>query len=307
MIEKARPLILGHRGVVNLHQENTLAGFRRARELGIDGVELDVQLTKDGKVVVFHDDTTERLTGVQGRIKEMTWDEVSKLRVQRELYMGVDPDGSAVIMRYAQEERIPLLAEVLAELGSAIAINIELKPAKPSWSERKLGRAAARVIRDAQAEDTVIVTSFDFFKLRDLEAEHAPIHSGFAYDDDTVNYLPTWLRDFPELPSELAARDEINSNPETLVNAILEANTVGRWIGSSVVAAEHTLLDSNTIERFRERGMAFGSYTIFPLEMTGVRRRFSDEEHVERLRWLCERGGDWVETDDPERAMTLTQ
>ena len=53
------PLVLGHRGVPEEHQENTMAGFKRAIALGIDGVELDVFLTKDNKLVVFHDLDTE--------------------------------------------------------------------------------------------------------------------------------------------------------------------------------------------------------------------------------------------------------
>lgn len=59
------PLVLGHRGVPKLHQENSLSSFRKAVELGIDGVEFDVFKTKDDQLVVFHDEETERLTGVK--------------------------------------------------------------------------------------------------------------------------------------------------------------------------------------------------------------------------------------------------
>ncbi|MEL7053628.1 MAG: glycerophosphodiester phosphodiesterase family protein, partial [Cyanobacteria bacterium J06588_5] len=62
--EPTLPVILGHRGMPEEHQENTMAGFKRAVELGLDGVELDVFLTKDNKLIVFHDLDTERLTGV---------------------------------------------------------------------------------------------------------------------------------------------------------------------------------------------------------------------------------------------------
>ncbi|GAJ07659.1 unnamed protein product, partial [marine sediment metagenome] len=49
------PLIVGHRGAKGIAPENSLSGFKKAAELGIDGVELDVHLTKDGKLIVFHD------------------------------------------------------------------------------------------------------------------------------------------------------------------------------------------------------------------------------------------------------------
>ena len=305
LVAKTRPLILGHRGAPLLHQENTMAGFRRALDLGADGVELDVMVTKDGEVVVFHDDDVERLTGAKGLLAELTWDEVSKLRVQRRLYMGKDESGGGVVMEYEREERIPLLAEVLDELAGKMAINVELKPAIPSWDQRKAGAAVARVIREAKAESSLIVTSFDFFKLRELEREHSKIHSGFVYDDDTVNYLPSWLAKVPEVGSELGERDDENRNAESVVNALLEANAVGRWIGSSVVAAEFTLFDSDTVSKFKARGMATGTYTVFPIEMTGVRHRLSADEQAERLRRIASAGADWVETDDPLRAMEL--
>ncbi|HFE44104.1 MAG TPA: glycerophosphodiester phosphodiesterase family protein, partial [Nannocystis exedens] len=303
--KKKRPLVLGHRGVPLLHQENTMAGFRRCLDLGVDGIELDVMMTKDGQIVVFHDDTVDRLTGAQGCILDMTWDQVSKLRVRRQLVMGKDGKGGDVVMTYEQEERIPLLAEVLDEFAGKLAINVELKPAVPSWRQRRCGAAAAAVIREAGAETSLIVTSFDFFKLRALEAEHSVIHSGFAYDDDTVNYLPSWLAKIPEIGSEIGRRDDLNRNAETVVNALLEANVVGRWIGSSVVAGEHTLIEADTIEKFHDRDMAIGSYTFFPIEMTGVRHELSDEQQLGRLRTIAAAGVDWIETDDPVRVMEL--
>ncbi|MCA9638531.1 MAG: hypothetical protein KC420_21025 [Myxococcales bacterium] len=308
MVKKARPLVLGHRGVPLLHQENTLAAFHRARELGVDGVELDVRCTRDGEVVVFHDDETTRLTGVAGRIEDMTWDQVSRLRIQRDLFMGKAADGSDVVLRYEREERIPLLAEVLDELAGALAINVELKPATPNWRERHVGTRTARVIRDAAVLDSVIVTSFDFFKLHALEKEHSPIHSGFAYDDDFALVLPRWISRLPDLETQVTEIAEGESrNREALVNRLFEANRIGRWIGASVVAGEHTLIEPDSIGRFKARGTAVGTFTFFPLEMTGVRHHLSDEAQVSRLRELHEQGVDWIETDDPVRAIELLE
>jgi len=66
------PLIIGHRGVKGIAPENSLSGFKKAVELGIDGVELDVHLTKDGKLVVI------RLTGIKIPIKQLTFEELKK-------------------------------------------------------------------------------------------------------------------------------------------------------------------------------------------------------------------------------------
>lgn len=130
-IRRNRPIVLGHRGVPTLHQENTISGFRRALELGLDGVEFDVYLTEDDKCVIFHDEDTERLTGVKGNITDMTWDEISKLRISRRIDMG-----GGKIVEYEKEERIPLLEEVLDEFGGKFLMDVEMKAYAPKWSRR---------------------------------------------------------------------------------------------------------------------------------------------------------------------------
>ena len=88
--------------------ENSLASFRLAAKEGY-GIELDVQLSKDGKVVVFHDDTLDRVCGVHARVDDLTWDELSKLRLCE------------------TEEGIPLFSEVLSSIAGCEALIVELK------------------------------------------------------------------------------------------------------------------------------------------------------------------------------------
>src|SRR5690242_5630502 len=126
LLGKRRPIVVGHRGVPALHQENTLAGIRRAISLGIPAVELDVQLTRDRRVVALHDHHLRRLTGDSRRIFELTWDQASRLRIRREVPMGIDVHGAQVVTRYQDEQPIPLLEELLAE-DTRLAFNIELK------------------------------------------------------------------------------------------------------------------------------------------------------------------------------------
>lgn len=80
----ARPLVLGHRGAPREHPENTLAGFRRAREHGADGVELDVQPSADGAPVVIHDATLERTTDGAGRVDSLPWERIAAARAGAE-------------------------------------------------------------------------------------------------------------------------------------------------------------------------------------------------------------------------------
>jgi glycerophosphoryl diester phosphodiesterase len=106
---KDRPLVTGHRGVPLLAQENTIAGLRRAVELGIPAVEIDVMVTRDEQVVLFHDDDCERLTGQPGQLIERTWDELSRMRIKRRLFMGRTIEGEERWIDYPAEERIAAL------------------------------------------------------------------------------------------------------------------------------------------------------------------------------------------------------
>jgi glycerophosphoryl diester phosphodiesterase len=75
------PLIIGHRGVKGIAPENSLSGFKKAIELGIDGVELDVHLTKDGKLVVIHDMDLKRLTGLKISAKQLIFKELKEYNI----------------------------------------------------------------------------------------------------------------------------------------------------------------------------------------------------------------------------------
>jgi glycerophosphoryl diester phosphodiesterase len=131
----ATPLVIAHRGASAEKPENTLAAFHRALALGVAGLELDVQVTRDGVPVVFHDATLRRLTGVPGRPATLTWRELKKLRVH-----GTEP--------------IPRLAAVLALVRHRAVVQIELK--------RGVKVAPViRAIRRARAAGWVILASFE--------------------------------------------------------------------------------------------------------------------------------------------------
>jgi len=287
-------MVVGHRGVPMLHQENTLAGFRRAVSLGIPAIELDVRLTADRKAIVLHDHTLRRLTGSSYDVDNLTWDQISKLRIRRDLPMGVDVNGAQVVMRYEQEERIPLLAEVLAEVASSVAINVELKLDMPAWWQIEVAAVTAKVISDARVTDRVIVTSFDPRKLRAI-ARHLPdVSHGFCFDDTMLNFASPLLSRLPAM-----------WNPQATLMRILETNLFGRLLGTRLVGAEHTLVGRETVGRLHKAGVAIGTHTLFPLGSMGnkqIARSAVTEEEVDRL---VELGVDWIESDDPERLQKL--
>ena len=73
-----------HRGFKGQYPENTLLAFEKAIEIGCDGTEFDVQLTKDGQVVIIHDETLDRTTDGKGAVKDFTYEEISKLNASNQ-------------------------------------------------------------------------------------------------------------------------------------------------------------------------------------------------------------------------------
>src|SRR5512136_1224893 len=113
LIPHDRPLNIGHRGASAAAPQNTLAAFRKAMELGADGVELDVQLSADGAVVVIHDFTVDKATDGTGRVAAKTLAELKALDA-----------GSRFSPQFAGE-RIPTLAEVFEAIDGKLLVNVE--------------------------------------------------------------------------------------------------------------------------------------------------------------------------------------
>lgn len=142
-----RPAVIAHRGASAHAPENTLPAFLLAVEQGAHAIELDAKLTRDGHVVVIHDQTVYRTTGETGKVREMT------LAALRRLDAGSHFD---VAFRY---ERIPTLEEVLTVLGHRTFINIELTNyASPTDA---LPEKAAELVARFGLADRVFFSSFN--------------------------------------------------------------------------------------------------------------------------------------------------
>ena len=151
-----RPVVLAHRGASRDAPENTLAAFVLAHAQGADGVELDVQLCASGEVVCFHDTSLGRITGRPGLLAE------APLSLLRSL-----DAGASKAPRFAGE-RIPLLAEVLAQTPRELLLNIELKCEQ--LDDRGLVASVVSLVRDARAAERVLLSSFNPLCLRAARA-----------------------------------------------------------------------------------------------------------------------------------------
>lgn len=149
-------LVIAHRGASDIAPENTLAAFRAAYELGADGFETDVQLTRDRKMVIHHNYTVDARSNGSGRVCDKTEEELRRLDF-----------GSWKGPAFAGE-RIPTLAECLEMAKRFSMVNIELKA--PVDRTVPYVEPVARAIRAAGLEDRVRISSFDHTLLREMKS-----------------------------------------------------------------------------------------------------------------------------------------
>lgn len=141
-----------HRGFSGKYPENTMIAFKKAIEEGVDGIELDVQLTKDGEVVIIHDENVKRTTGADGLIMDYTLEEISKL------------DASYIYTGKYGINKIPTLREYLEFVKDKdIVTNIELKTGVFEYIgiEEKVWD----MIQEYKLEEKVIISSFNHFSI----------------------------------------------------------------------------------------------------------------------------------------------
>ena len=143
------PRIFAHRGASTRAPENTLEAFRAAVEEGAGGLELDVRLTRDGRVVVLHDETVDRTTDGAGAVGRMTLSELRGL----DAGYHFTPDGGRTHPFRGRGVRVPTLAEVLREFPG-VRVNIDIKQRHPPAAENVL-----RALTEAGAEERVLVVS----------------------------------------------------------------------------------------------------------------------------------------------------
>jgi glycerophosphoryl diester phosphodiesterase len=177
---RSAPLVIAHRGASAVAPENTLAAFRLAAEQGADAVELDVDLTRDGQLVVMHDATIDRTTDGHGRVTDLAWDEIQ--RVDAGAWKGAAFTG----------ECVPSLEEVLAAVGQRLLINIEIKDR--SLRGQGVEVKVADLIKRFDLLERVIVSSFNPFALRRMKHVEPRTACGLLYAPDLSLVLRrAWL------------------------------------------------------------------------------------------------------------------
>jgi len=148
--ESRSPIRIGHRGAAGYCPENTFASFHKALDLGVDFLEMDVQMTKDGELVVIHDSTVNRTTNGKGKVKDFTLKEIQSL----DAGSWFDPQFGG--------EKVPSLGDFLDEFSSKTGILLEIKNPSlyPGIEEKIANELLKRGLTRSEGKQ-VIVQSFD--------------------------------------------------------------------------------------------------------------------------------------------------
>jgi glycerophosphoryl diester phosphodiesterase len=174
--DKNRPFIFAHRGACRVAPENTLPAFQAAIELGADGIELDVQYSSDGKLVVMHNPTLEKTTNGSGRVTAHTFEELRAL------------DAGIHFAPAFAGTPIPTLDEVLELAHNKLLLNIELKSLESPTVN--LGVDVAARVRAHGMADQVVISSFNPLALRRTKKAGPEIECALLTAPD----LPGWMR-----------------------------------------------------------------------------------------------------------------
>lgn len=165
--------IFAHRGASAYAPENTVEAFALAMEQGADGIELDVQMTKDGQVVVIHDETIDRVSDGTGAVRDYTLEELKKFHFSNH-------------MENYENAVIPTLKEVLDLIkSSSMLLNIELKTGiywYPNLEEKTM-----ELVKEAGMEDRVIYSSFNHYSIKKILELNPHAECAFLYSDVILN------------------------------------------------------------------------------------------------------------------------
>jgi len=159
----ARPLVFAHRGGAALAPENTLAAFENGVALGADGIELDVRASRDGRVVVHHDETLDRTTSLRGPVNAHTADELARAGV-------------------------PEFSQVLHACRD-VRVIVEIKVNEPAF-----GREVVEELRRAQAIERTCVGGFGRAVLQAVRAEMPSLATSAAQEEVRLALYRSWLR-----------------------------------------------------------------------------------------------------------------
>lgn len=226
---KEKTLSIAHRGGAAIRPENTMSAFENAMKMGVDYIELDVHLSKDGVPVVIHDSGLERTTDGTGKVEDKTLEELKKL------------DCGKWFSEKFREEKIPELEEVMDLVKDKTGLVIEIKNCDDLYDgiEEKI----VKLVREKNMVRDIIIISFNYDRLKKVNELDESIDTGFLYGgnktdvcnmalDAGIDYIsPYWQNVNEELIKEAHSH-----NLRVSIWTVNDTDVMKKFIGMGVDA-----------------------------------------------------------------------
>jgi glycerophosphoryl diester phosphodiesterase len=155
-INNRNPIVVAHRGASGYAPENTMAAIKKAITMGVDMIEIDVQLSKDNEVVLMHDLTVDRTTNGKGKVRDLYLEEIKKL------------DAGKWFSSEFSGEKVPTLEEVIQAINGQCKLLIEVKRVKSKKLE--IENKIVQLINKYNAYNWCIVQSFETQVIKNIQA-----------------------------------------------------------------------------------------------------------------------------------------
>jgi glycerophosphoryl diester phosphodiesterase len=173
--------VFAHRGFSGKYPENTLLAFQKAAEVGADGIELDIHLSKDGQLMIIHDELLVRTTGKNGKVSDYTSHELTAINAGKTFK---DSFGMTPIPRF--EEYCEFLQT------NMLFTNVEIKTNNIYYPQ--IEEKALAAIRHYHLEDRVIFSSFNWLSVIRIKQLEKAIPCGLLYGDVSMQNIGTLAR-----------------------------------------------------------------------------------------------------------------
>jgi len=223
---------IAHRGYSSRFPENTVTAFEQAILNDADMIELDIHLSKDGEIVVIHDDTINRTSDGQGLVKGLSFQELRSYNYNNGFNCQRKAD-------------IPSLEEVIELVRGHVLLNIEIKncPVRHFGIEDKL----IRLLKRMNFIEDVIVSSFDHYSLLDINKLEPSLKTGMLYESVWLNFMEE-----VEMLSVYSIHPGIDAiqpaRPDQMISARKKGIRVFPWVAH----------DSTTISELTSSGLIDG-------------------------------------------------
>lgn len=224
-----QPLIIGHRGASAVAPENTMAAFRKAIEVGANGIEFDVQLSNDGIPVIIHDETLHRTASRLEHVAQLAAEELQRVNVGR--WFAANRSSSSGDY---SNETLPTLRQLFDESSSSNSLlYLELKCHSKQTSQ--IVSITCDVLADYSIEERVIVECFDLEVIREVKKVAPHLKTAALFQPRVAR--PQWF-------SSARLIDE------------------ARAVDADEIALHHKLADERTIEEAHSAGLKVVIWTV---------------------------------------------